>query len=122
VLFVTVDVFHQNPDGGISRGVVGEQLRWLRRVLRAANAGPAIRFVVVQGHVPVMRPPAGDHSSEMTLAGGTSSAFWRTLVSAGVDLYLAGEFHAASILQGGVVQITHGGILGAGAYNYLHAW
>jgi hypothetical protein len=119
VLFVTLDVFHQFPDGSVRLAVVGEQLRWLRHVLRVANADPAIRFVVVQGHVPVMWPGAGDHSSQMTLPGGRSTAFWQTLVSEHVDLYLCGEFHAASIRSQGVVQVTHGGILGAGAYSYL---
>ena len=57
VLVVTVDVFHQRADGSVHEEVVGSQLRWLRRVLDRAAADPAIGFVVVQGHVPVLPPP-----------------------------------------------------------------
>jgi hypothetical protein len=120
VLFVTVDVFHRRRDGSVRVEVVGRQLRWLRRVLRDANHDPAIQFIVVQGHVPALPVSRGFHSSELSVGGGASSAFWRTLAAAHVDLYLAGEFHRfADARVRGVEQIVHGSILGAAAYNYL---
>ena len=121
-LFVTLDVFNQRPDGSVHLEVVGEQLRWLRTVLRAANRNPAIRFIVVQGHAPVERPGLGFHSSQLMVEGGITSPFWRTLVAEHVDLYLSGEFHIIGDANaGGVEEIMHGSILGAGAYNYLAA-
>jgi hypothetical protein len=120
VMLISVDVFQQRRDGSVRIEVVGQQLRWLRRVLRAANADPAIRFIIVQGHAPVLPVAAGFHSSRLTVAGGASSAFWHTLEAGHVDAYLTGEFHViADANAGGVEQIAHGSILGDAAFNYL---
>jgi hypothetical protein len=121
-VFVTIDVFHQRRDGSVHLEVVGEQLRWLRLVLTTANRDPAVRFIVVQGHAPVQRPGPGFHSSQLVVERGIASPFWRTLVAHHVDLYLSGEFHIiGNANNGGVEQIAHGSIVGAGAYNYLAA-
>ena len=120
VMFVTVDTFHQGAGGRVRATVTGEQLRWLRGVLAQANADPSIRFLVVQGHVPVLRPPWGFHSSELTLQGGTSSEFWRVMQRAQVDLYLCGEFHTVHVANhGGVEQVVHGSLFGKGPFTYL---
>jgi hypothetical protein len=119
-MFVSVDVFHVRHDGSVHVEVVGEQLRWLRRVLRAANADPAIRFVVVQGHTPALPPHHHFHSSALHIERGAASPFWRALEAAHVALYLTGEYHVMeTTAQGGVVQIAHGSILGRDAYNYI---
>lgn len=120
VQFVTVDVFHQRRDGSVHAEVVASQLTWLRNVLNAANADPAVEFIVVQGHTPVLRPDRAVASSQIRLEGGRSSAFWRTLERKQVDLYLAGEFHAISRANaGGVEQLVHGSIIGFANFNYL---
>ena len=120
VQLVTVDVFHQRPDGSVHAEVVGTQLTWLRRVLSRANDDPTIEFIVVQGHTPVLRPDRAVGSSQIRLEGGRESAFWRTLERQHVDLYLAGEFHAISRANaGGVEQLVHGSIIGFASFNYL---
>ncbi len=120
VQFVTVDVFHQRRDGSVHAEVAGSQLTWLRDVLNAANADPAVEFIIVQGHTPVLRPDRAYASSQIRLEGGRSSPFWRMLDRKRVDLYLAGEFHAISRANaGGVEQLVHGSIIGFGSFNYL---
>ena len=120
VFFVTVDVFNQRPDGRIYATVAGAQLRWLRRVLRAANRDPSVRFIVVQGHTPVLPARFAVGSSRLRLQGRWSSPFWRTLERNQVDLYLCGEAHAISTAnRGGVEQVTHGSNIGFGSFNYL---
>jgi hypothetical protein len=120
VMFISVDVFHARRDGSIHVEVVGEQLRWLRRVLRAASADPAIHFIVVQGHAPALPPHHRFHSSGLHIEGGAASPFWRTLEAAHVTLYLTGEYHVLDVASaGGITQITHGSILGRDAFNYI---
>jgi hypothetical protein len=121
VLFVTVDVFHQERRGRVRATVTGSQLRWLRGVLRDGNRDPDIKFILVQGHVPVMRPITGGyHSSELTMRFGRRNRFWRLLKAEHVDAYLAGEFHSIHIANdGGLEQLVHGSILGVGAFSYL---
>ena len=117
---VTVDVFHQQRDGSVRTTIVGSQLEWLRRVLRAADANPSVRFIVVQGHTPVLPAKYAGGSSGLRLDGGSASPFWRTLERNGVDVYLCGEAHAISRANhGGVEQVTHGSNLGFGPLNYL---
>ena len=121
VLFVSVDVFDQRVDGSVRIRVAGEQLRWLRHVLRAANADTTVEFIVVQGHTPVLKPAREARSSDLRVAGGSASPFWRALKDGKVDLYLCGEFHAiSSATNGGVVQVVHGSTLGyVGSVSYL---
>ena len=120
VLVVTIDPFHARADGTIHAEVVRSQLRWLDRVLRRAAADASVRFVVVQGHVPVLTTSRSTFSSELRLNDGASSPFWRTLEKHGVDVYLAGEMHAVSTAHhGGVEQIVHGASLRYWRFNYL---
>jgi 3',5'-cyclic AMP phosphodiesterase CpdA len=125
-LFVTVDVFLQRDplkDSGQKSGTVvatvtDGQLEWLRRVLAEANADPAIDHIIVQGHVPVLRPTRAKLSSGMSMqdengAIGVATAFWRTLSEGKVDLYLCGEVHDITASRAlNVYQIAHGGIVG----------
>ena len=120
VLFITVDAFHQRPNGNVHSEIVGSQLRWLRRVLARAVLQPSVRFVVVQGHVPVLPTARQVGSSDLRLRGGASSRFWRALEAHGVDLYLCGETHAISRTnRGGVEQVVHGSTLSFASFNYL---
>ena len=120
VFLVTVDVFHQRHDGSVHTTIVGSQLNWLRRVLRAANANPSVRFIIVQGHTPVLPAKYAGGSTRLRLDGGSASPFWRTLERNGVDVYLCGEAHAISRANhGGVEQITHGSNIGFSSFNYL---
>ena len=120
VFFVTVDVFHQRHDGSVHPTIVGSQLKWLQRVLHAANANPSVRFIVVQGHTPVLPAKYAGGSTGLHLDGGSASPFWRTLERNGVDVYLCGEAHAISRANhGGVEQVTHGSNIGFSSFNYL---
>ncbi|HVM19440.1 MAG TPA: metallophosphoesterase [Egibacteraceae bacterium] len=114
LLVITVDVFH--TDGLRVRPLVaGGQLRWLRSTLRRARMDPSIRFIAVQGHVPVIGPVRWHRSSRLHLRRGPRSPFWQTLQNHGVDLYLCGEVHdTTAIRRGGVWQISHGGAVGWG--------
>lgn len=125
-LFITVDVFLQRDpwrDSGQSTGTViatvaDGQLEWLRRVLAEANADPSICHIIVQGHVPVLRPTRAMLSSAMSMqdengATGAATAFWRTLADGKVDLYLCGEVHDVTASKAlGVNQIAHGALVG----------
>ena len=120
VLLVTVDVFHVTRND-VRIEVVGGQLAWLRDTLRAAQE-QGTRWVVVQGHTPIVTPVRTRMSSALTQRGGTDSALWRTLDGYDVDLYLAGEVHDTSMQQeDGVTQVATGGLLYAGDATYLTA-
>jgi hypothetical protein len=116
LLVVTVDTFERR-DGAVNVSVTGAQLEWLRSVLSATDAA----HVVVQGHVPVLRPVKSRHSSALYLDGGRESGFWRALAEFGVDAYLCGEHHAITVDRAdGVWQVTHGALWGAHSpVNYL---
>ncbi len=120
VLLVTVDVFHRTRND-VRIEVVGGQLAWLEDTLRAAEA-QGTRWVVVQGHTPILTPVRTRMSSALTLRGGSDSALWHTLEEHDVDLYLAGEVHDTSLQQqDGVTQVATGGLLYAGDSAYLTA-
>jgi 3',5'-cyclic AMP phosphodiesterase CpdA len=128
VLVVTVDVFLRSG-GDVHARIGGAQLAWLDRVLSESTAETKI----VQGHTPVIGPVRSEHSSALMYEGGSDSAFWQTLKEHGVDLYLCGEVHTVTLVQGravsldvpttmrtgGVTQISHGGLINWGDVNYL---
>lgn len=101
VLFVTVDVFDQKSptrvigdQGTVTGAVTGKQLEWLEFVLSEARIEPSIRYVFVQGHLPVLYPVRKVGSSGMMMDDGEESPFWKTLRKHQVDIYFAGEVHA----------------------------
>ncbi len=118
MLFVTVDVWKRTPEGGVVADVVGRQLRWLDRLL-AQQRRQGARWIVVQGHTPVLAPVRLFRSSNITLEAGANSAFWRVLRKHGVNLYLSGEAHAPTARTDGVLQVTTGSLLFRGRYDYL---
>lgn len=116
-LVVTVDEFRRTSTGvrlALERG----QLRWLDQVLGEARA-EGVAHIIVQGHLPVIDPGYAIGSSRLVLAGGASSAFWRTLQRYHVDLYLAGEFHTTSVITDGVTQVVHGSLTWKGMEDYV---
>lgn len=120
LLLVTVDQFHRTRHD-VRFEVVGKQLRWLRDTLREARRD-GVRWIVVQGHNPVLWPVRSRSSSDGHLRGGARSPFWRTLARFDVDLYLAGEVHDTSRRRArGVTQVSTGGLLYTGNATYLTA-
>ena len=96
VQVITIDPFDIAPDR-------------LREVLRSAQRDQ-VRWIIVQGQLPILGPVRTRASSRRYLTGGADSQVWRLFEKYGVDLYLAGEAHDVTVLErGGVTQITHGG-------------
>lgn len=122
MLVLTADVFSFSegtdvgPQGSVALDVTAEQITWMNQVFAAAAADPNIEYLVVQGHVPVIKPVRFLASDNLGLDGDTTSPFWQALAAAGVDLYLSGEAHAMSSSGAdGVEQVCHGGLMGAPA-------
>ncbi len=106
VLFVTVDVFHQeHPDknigdeGSVTGTVVGDHLEWLDHVLAEARKDASIKHILVQSHLPVIYPVRKVNSSGMLMDDGVENPFWKTLRKYKVDIYFAGEVHANTVTK-----------------------
>lgn len=129
MLVLTVDPFHYEPgmtlgdQGTVALEITADQMTWINQVFTAAAADPEIEYLVVQGHVPVVKPVRFQASTNLGVESGAASQFWQALASAGVDLYLAGDMHAMSARnENGVEQVTHGGPMGTPGLktvNYL---
>jgi len=124
VLLVTVNVFQRTRDNVIPE-LDRAQLAWLDRTLAAAERR-GTDWIVVQGHVPVLKPVRTHGSSAIYYRGGAKSPFWRTMAKHHVDLYLHGEVHEVSVRRAdGITQVSHGGTVGMpspqgyGATNYV---
>ena len=106
VLFVTVDVFHQeDPDknigkqGSVTGAVVGKHLKWLDHVLSEARKDSGIKHIFVQAHLPVLQPVRRVNSSGMLMDDEMESDFWKTLRKHKVDIYFAGEVHPNTVTK-----------------------
>jgi len=118
VQVISIDPFDITPDRA-RLGLDRQQRTWLRGVLRRA-VRDHVRWIVVQGHVPILGPVRTRGSSGLTLPGGARSKVWRMFEKYGVDLYLSGEAHDVTVLEhGGVTQVTHGGLFAYGLTNAL---
>jgi hypothetical protein len=118
VQVVTIDPFDITPDRA-RLGMDPQQRAWLRGVLRRAVRDD-VRWIIVQGHIPILGPVRTRGSSGLTLPGGERSKLWRMFEKYDVDLYLSGEAHDVTVLDhGGVTQITHGGLFAFGLTNAL---
>jgi len=110
VMFVTVDAFQIVGDGksdfldrengeggeGAVTGTVdggGFHLQWFENVLRKGRDTGFVKHIIVQAHLPIIRPVQSIHCSGQFLDKGEDSNFWRLMNEYGVDLYLAGEVH-----------------------------
>ncbi|GAB3868025.1 hypothetical protein GCM10028801_43290 [Nocardioides maradonensis] len=117
LLVVTLDEFNKR-DHGVGVTVTGGQLTWLQGVLANARHD-GVRWIVVQGHVPIL-PSAVWHSSGLHIAGGADSPLWKLMVKYRVNLYVAGEVHTTSrYTQDGITQITTGSPIPAGETTFL---
>lgn len=115
---ITVDVFDKTP-GGVRLGVFGEQLLWLRDQIREAKRHGHV--VIVQGHIPIIKPYRVFASGNLHVPTGTRSAYYRALREFGADFLFCGEVHDTTVHQtrtGAPVQISHGCLFGGG-FNYL---
>ncbi len=142
VLTVVVDEFRQDGsntglqsntgsvlatvDDGLAGRADDDQLAWLDGVLAAGRADPSVDFLIVQGHMPVLRPVRARNSSNLGVqdqngATGQATGFWQTLSRHKVDAYFCGEVHDVSLSRaGGVTQIVHGALIGNHSpINYL---
>ncbi|NVB84945.1 MAG: hypothetical protein HOV81_41645 [Kofleriaceae bacterium] len=129
MLVLTVDPFYYEPganlgdQGTVALDIKADQMTWINQVFTAAAADPEIEYLVVQGHIPVIKPVRFQASTNLGLDNERTSAFWQALASAGVDLYLTGDMHAMSAKNvNGVEQVCHGGPMGTPGLttvNYL---
>jgi hypothetical protein len=118
VQVVSIDPFDITADRA-RIGLDKAQRLWLRGVLRRAERDE-VRWVIVQGHIPILGPVRTRGSSGLTLPGGEKSKVWQMFEQYDVDLYLAGEAHDVTVLEeGGVTQIVHGGLFAYGLTNAL---
>lgn len=105
VLFVQVDIFHQEtPDkklhprhGSINPDLAGEHLVWFCKVLAAGRSDRDIRYIFVQAHTPCLPPVRGQSSSMMMVASYSESNLWQAMRGEAVDLFFAGEVHATTV-------------------------
>ena len=120
LLLVTVDVFARSRDG-VHAKVVRGQLRWLDDVLahNTALGDGGAKWVIVQGHTPVLGPVRMARSSGLYTENG--EAFWDTMQRHDVTAYFNGEVHTVTLRHDGVTQISHGNgiVAGIGDFNYL---
>jgi calcineurin-like phosphoesterase family protein len=117
VQVVSIDPFDISA-GRARLGVDRAQLRWLRGVLRSAQAD-GVRWTIVQGHLPVLEPVRARGSSELHYPGGARSDLWRLFRRYGVDLYLCGEVHdVTATTRDGILQLAHGGAFQFGLTTY----
>jgi hypothetical protein len=114
---ISVDTF-EDAGNRMSMTVSGKQLEWVEEQFEKYKDKA---FIIVQGHVPVVGPVKGKNSSRNMLEGGRESAFWRTMVEHGVDVYFCGEHHRITAKQhDGIWQIVHGALWGTQTdLNYL---
>ncbi len=112
VLFISTDIFEKGKsrNGLIKLGVTGDQLIWLKNVLKE-NA--EVDHKIVVGHAPVLGPVRKWSSSALMINGGRDSELWQTMKEYDVDAYLCGEVHAITCTErDGIMQIAHGGLIG----------
>ncbi|MCA8964494.1 MAG: metallophosphoesterase [Planctomycetes bacterium] len=141
VLMVMVDEFRQDDpavslgangsvlptvDDGLAGTTSDDQLTWLDGVLAAGRADPTVDWIIVQGHMPVLRPVRVRNSSNLGVrdqSGATeyNTLLWQKLSEYEVDLYFCGEVHDITLSRyGGVTQLVHGALIGNHTpINYL---
>jgi hypothetical protein len=120
VLLVTVDEFNPSVNG-VRFNLDPQQLAWFQDTLTWANR-KQVKWIIVQGHMPVAGPVRYRHSSHAQVMHGTDSRFWKIMKAQHVDLYLCGEVHdTTAIRRDGITQVSHGGLFRYGEASYLLA-
>ena len=105
VLFVQVDIFHQEAPnkrlhprhGSINPDLAGTHLTWFRQVLAAGRRHRDICYIFVQAHTPCLPPVRAQSSSMMMVPNYTDSNLWQAMRAYVVDLFFAGEVHATTV-------------------------
>ena len=118
VQLITLDPFDITPRPGPDRSRPQPSGLAARR----APQGAARPGALDHRPGPPADPRAGAHPrlERRYLTGGADSQVWRLFEKYGVDLYLAGEAHDVTVLEnGGVTQITHGGLFAFGLTTAL---
>jgi len=117
VLFVTVDQFHKDGSG-VYGDMRSDLLTWFNSTLKAGRASPEVRFIVVQGHLPVFYPVRKFSSSGMLTENAEGSEvthlcpMLEAMRSNSVDLFLVGDVHHNTVTKDKVsnlVQFVHRG-------------
>lgn len=118
-LIVTLDLFYTDPalkeiaETGIVVGDVDQAiLSWLEGVLATARNDVEIKYIFVQGHLPILRPVRSIRSSNMHLRGDKNSPLWKLLEKYNVDIYFSGEVHDITVnkeTSPGVIQVSSKG-------------
>ncbi|GAB2771250.1 hypothetical protein GCM10027020_25410 [Nocardioides salsibiostraticola] len=117
-LVVTLNVFDTTKNGTRIR-VDRQQMKWLRKVLAQAKRDD-VKWIIVQGHTPILWPVRVRGSSGLHYENGRNSELWKVFKKYGVDLYLTGEVHDITATEAdGITQIAHGGAFQFGLTNYL---
>lgn len=118
VQMITLNVFQVTPQGArIRLDII--QAQWVERVLRKARRD-GVKWIIVQGHTPIVGPVRSHTSSNLMFEGGAHSTLWGLFATYGVDLYLCGEVHDVTAThRDGVLQVAHGGRITLGRTNYL---
>jgi hypothetical protein len=119
LLVVSVDVFRQDDPmlkictkGSVAGEVSGLHLQWLDDLLGQARLSTDIKFIIVQGHLPVLAPVRAKSSSTMYVINNEQSPFWKVLQKHKVDFYFSGEVHAPTAIldkDSETIQIVSGG-------------
>jgi hypothetical protein len=87
-------------------GVTGEQLSWVNRTLEGARPD---EHVALTSNIPILPTDYARSSSRMQMPGGAGTPIWEEMRRHGVDAYLTGEMHDASVQsKDGVLQIISG--------------
>ena len=117
LLVITLDTF-EDAGKRFAYTVGDEQLRWMDKVL---TDNEDAKFVIVQGHLPIVGPVKSKNSSASMLKDGTQSGLWKLMVRHNVDVYLCGEHHRITVkTHDGIWQIVHGALWGTQTdLNYL---
>jgi len=111
VLFITLDAFVKMSDiyidrkhglggeGMLTCTMEGKHLVWFESVLKEARKDDTIKHIIVQAHLPIIQPVRKVSCSGQFMDRGEESAFWKTMVKYGVDIYLAGEVHTNTVTK-----------------------
>ncbi len=131
LLVISIDQYRQdsptkklnNRTGTIIPDVEGKHLEWFENILKAARSDPSIKFMIVQGHAPIIGPVRKKSSSGMLFEKKEQSSLWQLMKAYNVDLYFAGEVHthtASKEANSNLVQLVHGAMAGnENSYNYI---
>ena len=117
-LIVSLDVFETSQTtlldaqtGYVRVNLDAAHLAWLDELLTQARLDASIKHIIVQGHCAVLWPLRKYRSSGLYFPPANGKRLWDVLKKHKVDMYIAGEVHAATVTigDGDVTQMVHGG-------------